>query len=202
MKTIIAVPCMDSVASGFAQSLACLNKIGECNVRFQVGSLIYHSRNQLAREAISGGFDYVLWLDSDLIFNPDIMERMMADLERPEVDIVTGIYYRRVAPYSPTIFKEGEKQIETYEDYPHDDLFEIAACGFGCVMFKTGILADIVMQQGNWFEPMNGAGEDIAFCTRARLSGLKIFADPKIQLGHLGHIYITEQFFETVRKQQ
>ena len=49
MKTLIAVPCMDSVPSQFAQSLAMLQKVDECAIAFQIGSLIYTSRNELAK---------------------------------------------------------------------------------------------------------------------------------------------------------
>ena len=40
MKTLIAIPSMDQVPAQFAQCLATLNKVGECAVSFQIGSLI------------------------------------------------------------------------------------------------------------------------------------------------------------------
>ena len=69
MKIFIAVPCMDQVPARFAQSLAMLKKVGECAVGFQIGSLIYTSRNDLASKAIEMDADFVLWLDSDMVFN-------------------------------------------------------------------------------------------------------------------------------------
>ena len=51
-KILIAVPCMDSVAAQFAQALAMLEKVGSCLVSFVIGSLIYNSRNDLARQAM------------------------------------------------------------------------------------------------------------------------------------------------------
>ena len=41
MKTLIAVPAMDMCHSRFAQSLATLDKVGECQVSFIMNSLIY-----------------------------------------------------------------------------------------------------------------------------------------------------------------
>ena len=106
MKIFIAVPCMDQVPARFAQSLAMLKKVGECAVGFQIGSLIYTSRNDLASKAIEMDADFVLWLDSDMVFNPDLLEKMMDHFKDPEVDFVTGVYYRRVSPFTPVIFKK------------------------------------------------------------------------------------------------
>ena len=71
MNILIAVPSMDSVPAHFAQSLASLKKVGNCAVAFKVGSLVYTSRNELAQHALKMGADYVLWLDSDMKFEPD-----------------------------------------------------------------------------------------------------------------------------------
>ena len=77
-KILICVPCMDNVASGFAQSLAMLQKGGnETAIMFQVGSLIYEARNKLAKQAIEMGADYTMWFDSDMVFQPDTMIRLL-----------------------------------------------------------------------------------------------------------------------------
>ena len=41
MKTLIAVPCMDQVPAPFCQSLAQLQKEGECVLAMKSGALIY-----------------------------------------------------------------------------------------------------------------------------------------------------------------
>lgn len=195
MKTLIAIPCMDQVAAGFAQSLAVLNRVGDCSVSFIVGSLIYDSRNKLAKQAIEVGADYVLWLDSDMIFQPDTLEKLMED----DVDIVSGLYFRRVAPFTPVLFKElTETSWKGYDDYP-PSLFEVQGVGFGCVLMKTEVLLDIATKYGNWFTPVNGYGEDLSFCLRAKTMGYKMFCDPEVKLGHVGHSVVTENFFKAYK---
>ena len=74
-KIMIAVPCMDQVPAPFAQSLAMIRKPDDdvaCS--FQMGSLIYTSRNNLALQAMRAEFDYMLWLDSDMVFQQDLLE--------------------------------------------------------------------------------------------------------------------------------
>ena len=202
MKILIAVPCMDSVPAQFAQSLAVLSKVENCAIAFQMGSLIYTSRNNLATMAIQQGVDYVLWLDSDMIFPPDVLQKLIDNREKG--DILTGIYYRRVSPFKPVLYSKLDITDEGcdwlgYDDYPTEDLFEVEGCGFGCVLTPVQVLFDVMQKFGDLFAPIMGTGEDLSFCWRARQCGYKIMADPSIQLGHVGHYIVNKEFFDTYR---
>ena len=199
MKTLIAVPCMDQVAAPFAQNLAAMQKDGECFVSFIIGSLIYESRNNLAKQALTTKADYVLWLDSDMTFPGDIMPRMHKHMAEGK-DIVTGIYFRRRPPFSPVLFKElgmkdGIGTHSNFNDYPKNSVFEIAGAGFGCLMLKTEVLEDIMLNYKDWFGPMGGFGEDLSFCIRARELGYKIWCDSTIKCGHIGQLVVDEDVY-------
>lgn len=198
MKILICVPCMDTIPSQFAHSLATLRKVGECAVTFQIGSLIYTSRNELAKKSVEMGADYVLWLDSDMVFSTDILEKLYED--RDKGDIITGLYFRRVEPYSPVLFDKMEIDDKgchwtDFKEIP-DDIFEVGACGFGCVFMPTNIFLDVVAKFGDMFSPIASVGEDLSFCWRARQCGYNIVCDPNVQLGHVGHYVITREFYE------
>jgi len=198
-KTMIAVPAMDQVPTYFAQSLATLSKVGECVCAFEIGSLVYTSRNNLARKAIEMGADYVLWLDSDMVFNPDLLERLMTHMDK--YDIVSGLYFRRVQPFTPVVFdtmtmnEEGCKWTN-FETVPESELFEVGGVGFGCVLMKTEVFIDVFVKFGDFFTPINGVGEDLSFCWRARECGYKIMCDPSFFLGHVGNQIIGRSFYE------
>lgn len=201
MRILIAIPCMDQVPAQFAQSLATLNRVDETLVAFQISSLIYTARDELAKKAIELAADYVLWLDSDMVFNPDTLQRLLADIE--EGEIITGLYYRRVSPFSPVAFKklelvDGRFESEGLNDIPKE-LFEVEGCGFGCVLAPTDVFVDVASKFGKVFEPYAGGGEDVAFCWRARQCGYKIICDPDIALGHVGHHIITRDFYEVYK---
>lgn len=200
LKILIAVPSMDMVNARFAQSLACLQKVGKCSVSFILSSLIYDARNKFAIAAIKNEYDYVMWFDSDMTFAPDTLVKLLDD----DKDIVSGLYFRRTSPYTPVLFKdiqltesmyEGNKIVH-YNDYPKDSLFEVAAVGFGCILVKTKVFADIILDCGTIFEPMNRLGEDIAFCVRAKNAGYKVYCDSRIKCGHIGYTESNEEFFE------
>ena len=202
MKTLIAVPTMDTVPAQFAHSLATMEKVDECAVAFQIGSLIHAARNDLAMKALKNGFEQVLWLDSDMVFPQDTLRRLMKGREKG--DIVSGLYYRRVAPFSPVLFDElkadeAQATWSEFEEIP-DHLFEVGGCGFGCVLTPTDIFIDMLTEYGTLFEPFKGLGEDLSFCIRARQLGFKIVCDPTIKCGHVGHYVVTEDFFKTYNR--
>lgn len=202
MKILIAVPSMDQVPVQFAQSLSMLYRVGDCSVAFQVGSLIYTSRNHLAGIAIEQQYDYVMWFDSDMVFRPDTLQRMVEELERDNLDILTGLYFRRVYPFKPVLFSKLvpiEKGWEWEEptEIP-DKPFELAGCGFGCVLMKTEVLMDVQAKFNDMFGPLNNIGEDLSFCWRAAQCGYKVVCDPSIVLGHVGHMVVDKQFYETI----
>ena len=209
-KILIAVPCMDMVSARFAQSLTTMKKVGQCTVSFLIGSLVYDSRNKLAGLAVEMDADYILWLDSDMVFRPDTLERMMAVLdEHPEIDVLSGLYFRRGQPFSPVLFKtlevneQGTLDWSDYEELPNE-LFEIAGCGFGCVLMRTDMLLDIAGKEGagRWFTPIADAGEDCAFCIRARREGYKIYCDPTVDCGHMAYTPVTKDFWKAIRHEE
>lgn len=200
MKIVIAVPCMDQVAAPFAQSLATIKKVGECEIVMMIGSLVYDSRNKIATHAVKAGADAVLWLDSDMIFPADTLEKMIHHLEEGK-EIVSGIYFRRRTPFTPVIYEKLEKSGESkdYLDYPKDSVFKVEGAGFGVVMTSGAVLQDMVINGMTWFEPMNGLGEDLSFCMRARELGYEIWCDSTIKCGHIGQLVVDEKIWETMR---
>jgi len=200
MKTIIAVPCMDQVPAPFCQSLAQIEKVGDCSLVMKSGSLVYVARDDIATRTITGDFDYVLWLDSDMVFRPDTLVKMMDTLQKNDFDILTGLYFRRVPPYSPVLFKtlkmEGADCIhEDFDEIPNE-IFEVAGCGFGCVLMKTDVFLDVQAKHGAMFAPIGSNGEDVSFCIRARECGFKIYCDPTMICGHVGYSVVDDKFFK------
>lgn len=191
---------MDQVPAPFCQSLAQIQKTGECVLAMKSGSLIYTSRNDLATQAIQIDADYVMWFDSDMVFKPDTMVRMLDTMQKNDIDILTGLYFRRVPPYSPVLFDKLEMRGEAclwseFKTIP-EGLFEVGGCGFGCVLMKTDVFFDVQSRFGNMFAPIANTGEDLAFCWRARNCGYKIVCDPSVICGHVGYSVVDDQFFK------
>lgn len=209
MKTLIAVPCMDTVDAYFARSLAQMARVGDCIVEFEVGTLVSFARDKLAGKAIGAGCDFILWLDSDMVFQEDLMVRLMADIQQGERDFVTGIYHYRKPPYKPVIWEKfrridthGTSVQQQYLDYPRGGLFEVEACGFGGCLMRTRMVEPIMEKYSALFSPMDRCGEDMSFCARATEMGYRLWADPAIQMGHRGYMICDWQQWDAWQKQE
>lgn len=211
LKYMIAVPCMDAMPTPFVAALTALKRVGLTKHSFLANSLVYDARNMLAQEAIDTGADRVLFLDSDMFFKPDMMERMAADLDTG-IDFVTGISFKRRFPTMPCIYKDvgidykNDRPIgntEVFEDYPQDKLFQVAGCGFGAVMMNVSMLSDIWDKYGKPFLPIPGAlGEDLTFCYRAQLARYKLWCDSRIKVKHIGQFFYGESHWLAQREAQ
>lgn len=193
MRLLICIPTLDYVYSDFMKCLTKLVcRLKDDGIDFDVeiisGTLVYIAREKLAHKAVNEGYTHTLWLDSDMIFTEDLLD----DLMFSNKDFITGVYHARRPPHGSCIFKDIRLDyIQKYEDseYPHS-VFEIAGCGFGCVLVNTEIFKKVYDRFGDAFLPLPGLGEDIAFCDRVQKCGFKMFCEPSVRLGHVGHITI------------
>lgn len=201
MKVFVAIPSLDTVPALFCQSLALLQRAGDTIVGFQVGSLVYNARNELARQAIKSEADWVLWLDSDMVFEPDLLKKMLKVCKENNIDFLTGLCFRRKPPYTPTLFDRLDKMehgasYTTIMSVP-EGRFKVGGCGFAGVLMSTDVLLSVAARfGGRMFDPLEGFGEDVSFCWRARQCGYEIWCDSDIELGHIGSMVVTREFFE------
>lgn len=207
MKVFIAVPSMDTVPALFCQSLALLQRAGDTVIGFEVGSLVYNARNNLARQAVKSEADYVLWLDSDMVFAPDLLQKMLRVARENDIDFLTALAFRRKPPYTPTLFDKLEKvdkgaSYTTLMSVP-EGLFKVGGCGFAGVLMTTDVLLSVMARfEGRMFDPLPGFGEDVAFCWRARQCGYDIWCDSDIELGHVGNCIVTRKYFEAYNREE
>lgn len=193
MKLLIAIPCMDTVPVDFMKSLLRLTqKLTADGVDYEVaiesGTLVYMARDRLAGKAVNQKFSNVLWLDSDMVFEPEIVE----DLQFCGKDFVTGIAHGRRKPFTSCLFKNidlNHLELWQLKDYPAE-AFEVAGCGMACCLISTEVIKQVMINYGTAFNPIMQYGEDISFCKRAHDLGFKIYAEPTVRLGHIAHIAI------------
>lgn len=204
MKYFIAVPAMDHVDTEFAESLLNMNTAGDTSYRFETSSLVYESRNKLAKDAVEAESDFVLWLDSDMVFNADLLTDLMKSLNAG-YDIVTGLCFARRPNYEPCVWTKlrpgigDDSVIERLSEIP-DSVFDIDACGMAACLMKTSVIKDVLDAGRGCFDPIPGYGEDISFCIRARKLGHRIACDPRVQLGHIAKTKVTRLTWETWKK--
>jgi hypothetical protein len=193
-KVLIAVPALDTMPTQTAYSMLSLKRDCPSRFSFIVRASCHDARNMLAREAIESGADRVLWIDSDMVFQDDLMLRLGEDLDAGW-DMVCGLYFKRELPVTPVIYKRFDKyckKVVPYGDYPKDTIFQVAGCGFGAVMMTT----EVIKYLGDYpFTPLPHLSEDLSFCKRATDAGARIACDSRIKVGHVGVIAYGEAMY-------
>ena len=104
-KTLIAVPCFDMVHTDFMESVINLEKPEGSYFTRVKNTMVYVARNIIAANAIENGFDRVFWLDSDMVFKPDTLMKLSADMDKG-LDFVSGLYFTRRPPIKPVVYSE------------------------------------------------------------------------------------------------
>ncbi|MBO7363754.1 MAG: hypothetical protein J6U26_00250 [Lachnospiraceae bacterium] len=189
MRLMIAVPTTDYMPAGFVKSLCDLQR--ELNrkkisytVEIQSGTLVYIARNRLASKAINEGYTHVLWLDSDMVFNDQVVE----DLMFCGKEMVCGAFVSRRPPYGPCIYESIKKyEIEKVKEFGTKP-FRVDGCGFACVLTTVELLQAVALKFGTTFQPTDYYGEDLAFCWRVGQIGREIWCEPTVRPGHIAHV--------------
>lgn len=173
------------------------------------GSNIHHLRAKcLGADVLRGknqkifngmDYDYIMWIDSDTIFRPQHFQALLDH----NMDMVGGLYAMEGGKQFAAVKKESWSHSKflkqgyfDFMEYEKDiknktKLIEVAYCGFGFLLIKKGVIEKL---EYPWFYPemiqMDGSdvqdftSEDTAFCRKVTKSGLKIYVDPKIVVGH------------------
>jgi len=177
---------------------------------FQVGittrTVVDWARNALAREAkdyiseyTGERFTHLLWLDDDMVFNPDLACFL---IKRPELDMVSALYYGREKPLPVVYTEQFEGEGDKYKHHnlvnPPEHIFACAAVGFGAMMMRRDVL-DRVPEP--WFTIDWRAGEDIAFCVKAREYGITVWCEGGYTIGHIGdpRVVTRDSYLEYIR---
>ena len=139
-------------------------------------------------------YDYMLWIDSDIRFEPADFQRLLDH----DKDIVSGVY-AIVLGYSPTdelMVTISSADLENRQfDATTTGLQESLWFGFGFCLIKRGVFERIPRpwfptQQMDLIGRPSFCGEDIAWCSKAREAGFKLYTDCSLRLPHKKEIYV------------
>ena len=160
----------------------------ETELQFFYGYQIDQIRNLIADWMVNGPYDYLLSIDSDIIFPKDTLIKMI----NHDKDLISGMYRQRLPDKVIELYDLNQVNIP-YDNVPRDQLIEIGGCGFGCVLIKKHVFQTIGYPQFEYRSALKMAdtfSEDVDFCKKAKERGFKMFADTSIKCGHKGtHIF-------------
>lgn len=200
-KVAICVASGDMVHTEFA---ACMYQMGVLNGAANglpfiptaylgvQGSLVVRNRNECIEQAQKLGVDYVLFLDSDMVFPGWTLRRLLSH----EKDIVGGTYLQRNPPHNMLgIWAEGTV-------LTNDRIHAIDALPAGCLLIKLSVFDKMAKPyfrtpayEADEHGPARIQGEDYYFCEQAAKLGHQIWLDVVLtfELGHMGKNMVKPQ---------
>jgi hypothetical protein len=154
--------------------------------------------------------DWLLFIDSDMTYDADAVQRLVESREEHDLDIVGGLCFRRSHPYQPTMYMREKPDSGMYnflESWEPDSMVEVDATGMAfCIIHKrvfekiagTEMPPYAARQElglPQFFKWVGQLGEDLRFCQDAKAAGCHIFVDTSIKIGHVGERIVTEREF-------
>lgn len=214
----IAIPTRDHVASELF--LSCMLTDWSftppgTTVSWQVvqGSILPAQRNELVQR-MEG--DWILFIDSDMAFDPLAIGRLVATRDEFDLDIVGGLCFQRVAPYQPTLYMRHGPDDGGYlfREQWDDDIVEVDGTGMAFLLIHRRVFERMVrvfenrpgftwppreerlkIRPPNFFRWTDGLGEDLRFCQEAKTAGSRIWVDTRIEIQHVGSQTIDRRSF-------
>lgn len=192
-RLLIAVPSTDYMHADFVKSLVGLQSHLQReginhHVEIVAGTLVYFARDKLACKTINENFTHLLFLDSDMVFDENIVETLTFCGK----DFVCGAFQARRPPYGKCVYSSLQP-LEKVKNWGIEP-FRVKGCGMACTIISAEILKDVQARFGTCFSPetIDGIkfGEDLAFCWRANNIGAEIWCEPTARCGHIAHVPI------------
>jgi len=153
------------------------------------GTLLPQMRNSIAEEAIRMECTHVLWVDSDMMFPADSLERLL----RHDVPVVGCNYSQRKRPAKPTAARIDETgtRVWVYGDGGHTGVEPVTFLGHGLCLVETAVYEALPKP---WYmlgwskERQTVIGEDVFFCAAAARIGAPPHVDHDLsrEVVHIG----------------
>lgn len=175
-------------------------------------------RDIVAAQCVKDGHEWLFFVDSDMGFEPDSLERLMQVADPEKRPIVGGLCFAarelgadrkggyRIRP-KPTLFEwktveelEGDQHFVGRQHYPVDSLVRVAGTGAAFLLIHRSVLEKMQEKWGTWFERVRRAdgflvGEDLSFCMRAAALEVPVYVHTGVRTSHQKTIWLAEEDF-------
>jgi cellulose synthase/poly-beta-1,6-N-acetylglucosamine synthase-like glycosyltransferase len=203
MRVGICIPSRGDMMIGTAFDLATMCgydsrfREGDQAIYTVNGTLIFDQRNKLAQAALDDNCDYVLWVDADMRFPKNTLERLLAH----DKDIVGVNATTRAVPVKPTAknltidYEKKENHWLPVDSKGKTGIEQVTAIGCGVMLVKRKVFEQTPKPWFYFYELPGGKtlGEDVHFCVAAHDAGFETWVDHGLsqEIGHIGQYTYT-----------
>lgn len=189
-------------------------------IAFSSGYDLERSRNQVVAQFLDNKTaDWLFWVDSDMGFAPDSLERLVQAADPVNAPVVGGLCFgwKDIAsdglngmvrrPFT-TMFRWAEKAdgsaaFNPIGNYPPNEVLPVDATGAAFVLVHRSVFEAIEAKYGRvWYSripnptiPGSVFGEDVSFCIRAGACDKRMFVHTGIRTNHHKMVHVDEAVF-------
>ena len=176
----------DSLAQMLVYSQRVLCKPGEFIHYPPSPSYSWHegARGELVASAIG---DWLLQLDTDHVFAPDLLERLLRLRAKYNTRVLSGLYFNKNYPHFPVANTWGESKVNQLMLWdPSQEVLEMGPVGGGCLLVDLDVFREISQKTKEApFAIRPGLSEDYSFCLRCRECGIPVHLATNVESHHL-----------------
>jgi glycosyltransferase involved in cell wall biosynthesis len=147
------------------------------------------ARNELVKK-MQG--QWLLQLDTDESFEPDLLVRMLNLFENNNLDVLCARYHYRKPPYNPVLYQYDDGKYKAVIRWDCSDevrLLPIGAAGAGALLVRRSVF-DRMRKEWPTEMPFDNFApykyDDFNFFERCRVLGIPAYCAAQIEVQHLG----------------
>ena len=186
MRIIFCIPGKNFSGHFLKSWSKLINELQSMDIEWNLVTLyhpiVYQARLKCLNRAVENNYDYLMWIDSDMVFEPFDFKQLLSHDE----DIVSGLYMIQktagiydIPDEYACVGLNGNK-FNRFEYEGTRKLVQVRANGMGFMLVKKGVFESIDKP----FDLTLEKGEDIVFQIKALEQGYKSYVDTSVILGH------------------
>lgn len=206
-KVLIGITTAETVCHETMESLFNMKRPEGVQVDLKIihAYQVSNGRNELALHAINNGYDYIFFVDSDVVIPPFTLEKLLA----ANTLVINGTYPRKerdtIVNSNPftTLYRHDRRNLNKINfspffmlqsELPPEGVVPVDAAGLGCTLIKTDVF--YIIGGNDWFhfgdeqaEIHYGPyclGEDLYFYRECLRHDIQPYAEGSIRCGHVG----------------
>ena len=178
-------------------------------VRVQSGPLMAEGRNKLVTQFLRTNAEWLLMVDTDMVFDHDAIERLLNTALEYEARVVGGLCYgvNQELGQFPTLYRRLDGLPVAMMDFAPGLVMSVDATGAAFTLTHASIFKEFRRDEHHpWFHhrfvPSNGKhpggwlGEDISWHWWLTDKGIPILVDTAVEAGHIKPVVVGSETYE------
>jgi hypothetical protein len=212
--------CDNGMSDGkFTEGLVYTIIMGQDPKNIQIHNAIRVQGNQIGRQrqslfdlwADQVKTDWLLWVDSDIVLNQDVLKKLWDTADKLTRPVVTGVYFiskeneQALMQPMPCVFNEGKDEftIQYIHPLPNNEIIKVDCAGMGLALMHKSVVPRLreVCPDYSLFAEKEGlnnqfVSEDIVFFRYLKKAGVPVHAHTGARVKHMKRFSLDENYYK------